>query len=635
VCARALRDTQHERLGRESAPSTNGQPSKGAGIIADYLIGEQMPYLFALCGHGNVGMLDALLDRRDQISVVSVHHETVAGFMADAFFRVSGSPVATLTSCGPGSANLPIALANALMDGSAFLAITGNVPTTQFNRAPFQESGYHYQADFTSVVRPYVKRSFQATRPEQLPVALRQAFTLMSAPPPGPVHLDVPLDVFVEEAAVPDAGTARWSAGISLEQAAPHELVEIVVEQLRNSSRPLFLAGRGVLAGDASSELLAIARHLGVPVAWTPDGKGVADSADPLAIGETGRNGTLPANRAASASDLIVALCPSFDDRASSSWIPESTFTIPPTRLVHVAMDRRDLGRNYAPTIGIAAHPKVFLRQLRTAIECDAGQWSMAASGGPQSRWSAWRDQVAAWRAEWDSLLDSHSRTDATPIKPARLLDDVRRVLDDDAILVSDVGLHHNWIVQRWSARSPNSLLHSWGFGAMGFGVAGSLGAKLAAPSRPVVAVVGDGGFLMFPSVVSTAVEYGIPVVWLIWNNRGYLSIRDIQRAYFGAGREFATEFQNPDGTAYTPDFAAMARSMGADAATVEKPADLPGALEAAVRSGRPWVLDVAVAGDEAPVASGAWDLPPLPIPMPNFLDHEHRAPRSPGATDH
>ena len=167
----------------------------------------------------------------------------------------------------------------------------------------------------------------------------------------------------------------------------------------------------------------------------------------------------------------------------------------------------------------------------------------------------------------------------------------------------------------------------------MGFGVAGALGAKLAAPSRSVVAVVGDGGFLMFPSVVSTAVEYGIPVVWLVWNNRGYLSIRDIQRAYFGAGREFATEFLNPDGSPYSPDFAAMARSMGADAATVEKPAELPDALAAAVGSGRPWVLDVAVSGDEVPVASGAWDLPPLRIPMPRLLDDQHKAPRSPKAT--
>ncbi len=597
----------------------------GASIIADRLIAEKVPYVFALCGHGNVGMLDALFDRREAISVVSVHHEAAAGFMADAYYRVAHKPVATLTSCGPGSANLPIALANALMDSSAFLAITGNVPTSQFNRGPFQEAGYHYQADFPSVVRPYVKRSFQTTRPEQLPIALRQAFAIMAANPAGPVHLDVPLDVFVEEAGA-DPVPERWHLGNSNRAAVSSEDLSAIVAELRRSLRPLLVIGRPVEACGASQDLAAVATELGIPVAWTPDGKGCLDPDLGLSVGETGRNGTLPANRAATSSDLIIAVSPSFDDRASSSWVGGYTFGIPPTRLVHVALDARELGRNYPPAIGVVAHPQTFLRQLRQAMRSsehdpDVGRAEPPASdrGSTAARWTSWREQIAQWKSEWVALLASTGDLDARPIKPARLIDEVRRALPDEGILVCDVGLHHNWVVQRWPARRPGSLLQSWGFGAMGFGVSGVVGAKLAAPTRPAVAIVGDGCFLMSPGAVATAVEHAIPAVWIVWNNRGFLSIRDIQRGYFGVGRELATEFLDSTGGLYSADYAAMARAMGAGATTVEDPRDLGEALTGALEANKPWVLDVAVDRDDAPLASGTWDLPPLPLPVPSI----------------
>ncbi|MDH4267169.1 MAG: thiamine pyrophosphate-binding protein, partial [Deltaproteobacteria bacterium] len=162
----------------------------GGEIIAEYLIREKVPYVFGLCGHGNVGLLDALYDRAEAIKTVSTRHEQTAGHMADAYFRVTHRPVATLTSCGPGSCNIPMALACAFMDSSAFLAITANVPTSQFNRAPFQETYRHFQADFPSVIKPYVKRSWQPTRVDMLPLALRQAFSTMLGGRPGPVNLD-------------------------------------------------------------------------------------------------------------------------------------------------------------------------------------------------------------------------------------------------------------------------------------------------------------------------------------------------------------------------------------------------------------------------------------------------------------
>ena len=173
--------------------------TKGADLITEYLVANKIPYVFGICGHGNVGMLDSLHASRDRIKLVSPRHEQVAAHMADAYFRVRHEPVATLTSCGPGSCNIVMPLACAIADSSALLAITANVPTSQFNRSPFQEINKHFQADFPNIIRPVVKRSFQPTRVDMLPLALRQSMTTMLSGRPGPVNLDVPFNVFQEE----------------------------------------------------------------------------------------------------------------------------------------------------------------------------------------------------------------------------------------------------------------------------------------------------------------------------------------------------------------------------------------------------------------------------------------------------
>src|SRR6266496_6191521 len=203
---------------------------KGAELIAEYLIRNRIPYVFGICGHGNVGMLDALYEARDRIKLVSPRHEQVAGHMADAYFRVRHEPVATLTSCGPGSANIVMPLAVALSDSSALLAITANVPTSQFNRSPFQEVNRHYQADLVNVIRPVVKRSFQPTRVDMLPLALRQATTTMLSGRPGPVNVDVPFNVFQEkdDVEVPPASPrhgAQRSAAAPAQAAAASEMI--------------------------------------------------------------------------------------------------------------------------------------------------------------------------------------------------------------------------------------------------------------------------------------------------------------------------------------------------------------------------------------------------------------------------
>src|SRR3954466_4635391 len=249
----------------------------GAQVIVDYLIKEKVPYAFGLSGHGNIQLIDALYERSSDIKTISTRHESTAGFMADVYYRVSGQPVATFTSCGPGSANLPISLTTAYLDSVPFLAVTGNVPTSQFNRGAFQEMYRQHQADFPSMVRPCCKKVYQPTRGEMVPLAVRQAWKTMVTGRPGPVVLDVPFDVFMEAAAEETPKPEEWSANISSRCGADPAGVKKTVDMLLSAERPVILVGQGVKYGGAAEALLALAEKLQIPVAHSMSGIGAID----------------------------------------------------------------------------------------------------------------------------------------------------------------------------------------------------------------------------------------------------------------------------------------------------------------------------------------------------------------------
>src|SRR5687768_8850207 len=352
----------------------------GAQVIVDYLIREKVPYAFGLCGHGNIQFIDALHERQSDIKTISVHHESVCGFMADAYYRVKGSPVATFTSCGPGSVNLPIALANAYLDSVPFMAITGNVPTGQFNRGAFQELYRHFQADFPSTVRTMCKKVFQPTRGDQVPLMMRQAWKTMVTGRPGPVVLDVPFDIFKEASAEETLDPREWSANISSRCGADPEGVSKAVDMLLAAERPVILVGQGVRYGGAAAELLALAERLQIPVASSASGLGAIPSDHPLSVGLVSRGGVYQANHAARQADVLLALGVRFDDRTSSSWIPGYSFTIPPTKLIHVDIDPEEIGRNYPVALGLMADVRTFLRQVLAELAVRNGIADAAAS---------------------------------------------------------------------------------------------------------------------------------------------------------------------------------------------------------------------------------------------------------------
>ena len=394
---------------------------RGADIIAEYLVKEKVPYMFGLCGHGNIGLLDAFYDRQDKIKLMTVRHEQAAGHMADTYFRVAHKPVATFTSCGPVRPTCPTALASAMMDSSAFLAITGNVPTAQFNRAPFQETGRHYQAEFPNVLRPYVKKSFQPTRVEMIPLAIRQAFKAMMTGRTGPVHLDVPLNCFAEEADVLVPEPELWRSGIFSSGAGNPQLVEKALDLLLSTDKPCILAGHGAMLSEAGQVLKKLAELLNIPVATTPNGKGILPSDHPLSLGSIGRNGAYMANESCRSCDVLLGLGAKFDDRQSSAWIPGYTFNIPPTKLIHVDIDPEELGRNYPPTLGILGDAKAFATELLKLAESRVKK-------APE-RNKPWLDQIEAWRKGWNKFNEPSLASDAVPIRPERIVRDMRAVI--------------------------------------------------------------------------------------------------------------------------------------------------------------------------------------------------------------
>jgi acetolactate synthase-1/2/3 large subunit len=447
---------------------------------------------------------------------------------------------------------------------------------------------------------------FQPTRGEMVPLAVRQAWKTMVTGRPGPVVLDVPFDVFLESAAEEAPKPEEWSANISSRCGADPEGVVKAVDMLLSAERPVMLVGQGVRYGGAADELKKLAERLQIPVAASASGLGALDCNHPLALGLVARAGHYQANHATRQADVLLALGVRFDDRTSSSWIPGYSFTIPPTKLIHVDIDPEEIARNYPVALGLMADVRTFLRQVHAELDRRKDLTKRADAR------QKWLKQIDGYRKEWDKFVAPGFSDDTTPINPQRAALEIDKALPEDAILVSDIGVHHNWLLSFCKPKRSDSLIGSMGFGPMGFGVAGVMGAKFAAPDRPCVSVCGDGAFFMHANVLGTAVEYDLPVVWVVWNNYAYASIRGLQRGYL-KGRELATDFHDPKtGQRYNPDFAAMARSAGVEGVRCDRADDLADAIRKGIAANKPYLIDVDIAADINPGGAGVWELPGL-----------------------
>ncbi len=593
--------------GYSSMPPTN--EIRGADLIAEYLVKEKVPYILGYAGHGAIGLLDGIHRHTDKIRHISPRVEQAAGFMADVYFRLTGQPLAVYASTGPGPMNLMISVANAFYDGSAYFVITGQVPTTQFDSGALQDD-YRYNGDVSSIFTPIVKKSWRIRKIEDLCKALPDAFSLMRTGRPGPVHFDMPYDLYIKTApvSVPEPQSDRTP--LNWRTTVADETVERALELITSAQRPLILAGGGIRVAGAFDELKTLAEQLDVPVYTSFMGKGALPCDHRLNLGVAGVWGEYPATEAARNADVILAIGARFNDLHTGSWIPGYVYNIPPTKLIHVDIDAEEIGRNYPVEIGIVADAKAFLAHMLKIAR---------AKGSRLGFGNTWHQEIETWRTDWRNFVEPFERSNEVPIEPRRMVADMVKISPPDTIMVDDVGNCQAWSEQYWKPRVAGTHMTAGGFAAMGFGICGVLGAKLARPGSPCVTLCGDGGFMMTPHAIATAVEYNIPAVWVVQNNYAIGTIRDLQRVYLD-GREIGTSFVNErTGQLWNPDFAKMTDAMGGRGIRIEHPDQFGDAYREALHSNVPTVLDVIINRDTAVPVTGTWQMPPIPEVQPTF----------------
>jgi acetolactate synthase-1/2/3 large subunit len=577
------------------APRTVEPTEKAAETrIASYLLTEYLERLgvdviFGLCGHTVIAFLDAL--GKSRIRFVSTRHEQVAAHAADGYARASGKTGVLLTHLGPGLTNACTGVANAALDSIPMVVIAGDVPSHYFGRHPHQEVNLHQDADQCQIYRPFCKRVYRVDRVEDLPRVIERAFHLAQAGRPGPVLVDVPMDIFSADLAI-DAFhqlPARMSRP-TLDAAT----VARIVDALASADLPVLYAGGGVLSARATSELAALAEALEVPVAHTLMGKGCLPEDHPLLLGQTGFWGTPISNDRCRTADLIVAIGTRLAEANSSSWDPRFTFSIPPTRLMHIDADEAEIGRNYPTELGAVADAKLALRAL-----------AAAARGKSHRDRGRLREEIARGRKAFAANWDHQWSSDQYPMRPERILAELRRAVPEDGFIVTDVGWNKNGVGQQFPITVPGTFITPSGLATMGFGPSAVLGVKMAYPDRAAVSLIGDGGFSTNPSVIATAMEAELPVVWLVMDNAGFGTIAGLESMHYGSS--FGCMFERC-GKPYTVDYAAMARACGARGVMIESASDLGPALSEALTSNLPTVIQAPMENAPTPTP-GHWNI--------------------------
>jgi acetolactate synthase-1/2/3 large subunit len=572
----------------EPLPTTN-ETRFAAYLLADYLERLGVEVVFGLTGHTVIGMLDAL--GRSRIRYVSTRHEQVAAHAADGYARATGKPGVLLTHLGPGLTNAATGVANAALDSIPMVVIAGDVQSYFHGRHPHQEINLHQDADQYQVYRPFCKRVYRVEHARDLPRIIERAFHLAQAGRPGPVLVDVPMDIF--SSSLPVDAFNKVPAEIA-RPSIDDSTAARIVSLLASAERPVLYAGGGVLSARASAELTALAEALELPIAHSLMGKGVVREDHPLLLGMTGFWGTPIANEKCRTADVMVAVGTRFAEANSSSWDPRFTFNIPPTRLVHIDVDETELGRNFPTELGVVADAKHALAAL------------VRAAGGakPRTRGSLRLEIAQGRRAFAANWADQYS-SDQYPMRPERILSELRQAVPEDGFIVTDVGWNKNGVGQQFPITVPGTFITPSGLATMGFGPAAALGVKLAQPDRAVVALVGDGAFGSNPSVVATAMEAGLGVIWLVMDNAAFGTIAGLTNMHYGW--EFGCVFE-ADGARYRTDFAQMAKGYGADGVFIREASELGPALRAALASGRPTVIQAPMENAPTPTP-GHWDI--------------------------
>lgn len=564
--------------------------------IVDFLERRDVEHVFGLCGHTNIAVLAALSE--SPIDFITVRHEQIASHAADAYARVTGKASVVLSHLSPGLTNCATGVANAALDCIPMVVIAGDIPTHYYGKHPHQEVNLHADASQYEIYRPFVKRAWRVDRADLMAEILEKAFHLAESGQPGPVLVNVPMDIFSE---VIDGTTFERIAENTralLKPSLDDETARQIVSKLAEAENPVIYAGGGVLLAKASDELRDFVDHMQIPVAHSLMGKGVLRDDHPLVLGMTGFWGTELVNQSCLNADWLFAIGTRFKEADCSSWYPGYTFNIPGTKVIHIDIESSEIGRNYPVEIGAVADAKASLRVLtRVAKEMYPDGFNRTGLV----------EKIAGFRTEFLAGNDDMATSGAFPMMPERILADTRKALPEDAIITTDVGWNKNGVGQQFDILTPGSILTPGGFATMGFGPPAAIGAKIAAPDRVVLSLVGDGGFGQNPAMLATAVEKNLGIIWLVMNNNAFGTIAGLQKAHYGLtyGTTFPGESGNPE---FGPDYADIAKAYGAVGVKITSADELLPALKAAIASGKPTVMDVAMTNNPTPT-TGHWNI--------------------------
>ena len=550
-------------------------------------------YVFGLCGHTNIALLDAM--SRSTIRFVIARHEQAAAHAADGYARATGRPGVVLLHVGPGMTNAVTGVLTAAMDSVPLVAISGDIPSYYHGRHPHQEVNLHADADQTAIYRPFVKRAWQVHRVADLARYTERAFWTATSGRPGAVLLSVPMDHFSRP--VPPDTAARFPLATPRRPGLPADVAGRIADLLVAADRPLVYLGGGLRRGPGLDALRALVEHLDIPVAHSLMAKGTLPDSHPLVLGMPGFWGLEMTNRYTREADVVLALATRFAETDASSWDRRYTWQFPPGRLIQVDIDPAEIGRNFPVEIGAVADVTDAVQAIETAVH---------VRQPTRRRRRGLRETITATRRTLFAESRERGASAQFPLRPERILTDLRAALPPDAVLVTDVGWNKNGVAQCYELPDEGRFITPGGASTMGFGPAAAVGVQIAQPDRTVVALIGDGGMSAQLPAVPMAVEQAAPVIFVVMNNRSHGTISDLQKANFGGS--YGCDFLGPDGAPYSPDFAAFGRACGADGYHVDSAEGLSKALHAAIAARRPAVLDVPMVNEPVPTP-GHWNI--------------------------
>jgi acetolactate synthase-1/2/3 large subunit len=524
---------------------------KAAELFVKCLENEDVEYIFGVPGEENVDIMDALIE--SPIRFITTRHEQGAAFMADVYGRLTGKAGVCLSTLGPGATNLITGVADANMDRAPVVAIAGQGATTRMHK----ES--HQILDLVNMFKPITKYATQIREPEIVTEIVRKAFKVAQTEKPGACFIDFPENI----AAAAVAGKQPIEVQKAYISAPPDFKIEQAARIISEAKCPIILAGNGLVRAGASDSLVSFAEVLHIPVATTFMAKGVMPFSHELSLGTVGLKAKDLVSFGFEKADVVICIGYDMVEYHPEQWNPDCLKSI-----VHIDASPAEVDEHYIVEVGV-------LGDLGEALRAIA--------------WKARPQKGYALRPLRDAIvreITADAEDEGFPVKPQKIVSDLRRVLDADDIAISDVGAHKMWMARMYQAERPNTCIISNGFASMGIAVPGAVAAKLAFPDRKVVAVTGDAGFMMNSQEIETALRVGTPFVVLVWNDSEYGLITWHQLRRFG--RPSHVEFKNPD-------FVKYAESFGAKGYRVERAADLVGILKQALADNTVSIIDCPV----------------------------------------